>query len=122
MMMTEGVVLGHYISSTCIQVDPAKIEVILQIPVPKMQKEVHSFLGHVGYYRCFIENFSKIVAPLFNLLSKEEEFVWTDNCQSTVADLKQKVSQAPILRGPDLSVPFHISSDALDITIGAILG
>ena len=81
--------------------DPAKIEVILQIQVPKMQKEVGSVLGHVGYYRRFIENFSKIVTSLFNLLSKDAEFVWTDKCQSTFADLKQKVSQAPILRGPD---------------------
>ena len=75
MMMMEGVVLGHYISSTGIQVDLAKIEVILQIPVPKTQKEVRSFLGHAGYYRRFIENFSKIASPLFNLLSKEIEFV-----------------------------------------------
>ena len=71
MMIKEGVVLGNYISSIGIRVDPAKIEVILQITVPKMQKEVHSFLGHVGYYRRFIEFFSKIVAPLFTLLSKE---------------------------------------------------
>ena len=78
--MTEGVVLGHYIYSTGISVDLTKIEVILQIPVPKMQKEVRSFLGHVGYYRHFIENFSKIASPLFNLLSKEVEFVWTDKC------------------------------------------
>lgn len=55
--------------------DPVKIEVIMQIPVPKMQKEVLSFLGHAGYYQHFIENFSRIAAPLFNLLSKEAEFV-----------------------------------------------
>ena len=88
MMMMEGVVLGHYISSTRIQVDPTKIEVILQIPVPKTHKEVHSFLGHAGYYRHFIKNFSKIASRLFNLLLKEVEFVWTDKCQSTFADLK----------------------------------
>ena len=81
-----------------------------------------SFLGHVGYYRRFIENFSKISSPLFNLLSKEVEFVWTDKCQSTFPDLKHKVSQAPILRGPDWSVPFHISSNASDIAIGVVLG
>ena len=86
--MTEGVVLGHYISSIRIREDPAKIEVIMQIPVPKMQKEVHSFLGHPIYYRCFIENFSKIASPLFNLLSKQVEFVWTDKCQSAFTDLK----------------------------------
>jgi hypothetical protein len=122
MMMTEGVVLGNYISSTRIRVDPTKIEVILQILVPKTQKEVRSFLGHASYYQRFIENFSKIASPLFNLLSQEVEFVWTDKCQSTFIDLKQKVSQASILRGPDWSVPFHIYSYASDIAIGAILG
>jgi hypothetical protein len=103
-------------------VDPTKIEVILQIPFPKMQKEVRSFLGHVGYYQRFIKKNSKIAAPLFNLLSKDVEFVSTDKCQSAFANLKQKVSQAPILRGLDWSVPFHISSDASNIAIGAILG
>ena len=113
--------LGHYISSIGIQVGPTKIEVILQIPFPKTQKEVRSFLVHAGYYQHFIEFFSKITSPLFNLLSKESEFVWTDKCQYAFADLKQKVSQDLILRGPDWSVPFHISSDASDIAIGAIL-
>ena len=59
MMMTGGILLGHYIFANKIKVDPTKIEVILKIPTPKTQKEVCSFLGHVGYYRRFIENFSK---------------------------------------------------------------
>ena len=106
MRMMEGVVLGHYISSIGILVDPAKIEVIMQIQVPKTQKEVRSFLGHASYYHRFIENFFKIATPLFNLLSKDAKFVWTNKCQSTFADLKQKVSQAPILRGPDCQYHF----------------
>ena len=58
MMMQEGVVLGHYISSVGVKVDPSKIEVILNIPIPKMQTTVHIFLGHAGYYQHFIANFS----------------------------------------------------------------
>jgi hypothetical protein len=54
--MCEGVVLGHFISYAGIQVDPAKIQVVLDIPTPSTQKEVRSFLGHVGYYRRFIKN------------------------------------------------------------------
>ena len=54
-----------------------KIEVIVGIPSPKTQKEVRSFLGHAGYYRRFIENFTKIVAPMFKLLTKDAEFQWT---------------------------------------------
>ena len=122
MMMMEGVVFGNYISSTGIRVDLVKIEVILQIPIPKTQKEVRSFLGHASYYQRFIEFFFKIATPLFTLLLKEAEFVWTYQCQSTFTYLKQKVSQAPILRGPDWSVPFHIFSDVSDIAIGVVLG
>ena len=58
MMICEGVVLGHYISHVGIHLDPAKIKVIMNIPTPKGQREVRSFLGHAGYYRHFIENFS----------------------------------------------------------------
>ena len=58
-------VLGHFISDKGIQVDQAKIEIILNLPAPKTQREVRGFLGNAGYYRRFIEIFSKIVAPLF---------------------------------------------------------
>ena len=74
MLLTEGIVLGHHVSSQGIKVDPAKIEVIVGLPSPKNQKEVRIFLGHVGYYRRFIENFTKIVAPLFKMLMKDIEF------------------------------------------------
>jgi hypothetical protein len=70
MMMTEGIVLGHFISSQGIQVDPSKIQVIKNLPTPKTQTEVRSFLGHAGYYKRFIKNFSKIASPLFVLLMK----------------------------------------------------
>jgi hypothetical protein len=82
MLLTEGVVLGHHVSYEGIKVDPAKIEVIVRLPPPKTQKEVRSFLGHVGYYRRFIENFTKIVAPMFGLLIKDVDFVWTEQCQT----------------------------------------
>ena len=65
LMCKVGVVLGHLISNKGIQVDLAKIEIILHLPAPKTQREVRGFLGHVGYYRRFIEKFSKIAAPLF---------------------------------------------------------
>jgi hypothetical protein len=54
MMMSEGIVLGHFISSQGIQVDPSKIKVIKDLPTPKTQAEVRNFLGHAGYYRRFI--------------------------------------------------------------------
>jgi hypothetical protein len=122
MMMSEGIVLGHFISSQGIQVDPSKIQVIKNLPTPKTQTDVRSFLGHAGYYRRFIKNFSKIASPLFVLLMKNVEFKWTNQCEEAFKTLKHKVSTAPILRGPDWTLPFHISSDASDTAIGAVLG
>ena len=72
--------LGHFISVDGIQVDPSKIRVIKNIPTPGTQKEVHSFLGNVGYYRRFIENFSKLDSPLFSLLMKDVQFTWNEAC------------------------------------------
>jgi hypothetical protein len=69
MMMTKGVVLGHYISADGIRVYPAKIEVILNLPTPHTQTEVRSFPGASGCYRRFMPNFSKIVVPLHDLTS-----------------------------------------------------
>ena len=76
MLMIEGIVLGHHISATGIKVDPTKIEVITNLPPPQPQKDVRSFLGHAGYYRRFIENFTKIATPLFKLLTKDVNFYW----------------------------------------------
>jgi hypothetical protein len=122
MMMSEGVVLGHFISSQGIQVDPSKIQVIKDLHIRKTQKKVRSFLGHAGYYRRFINFFSKITSPLFVLLMKNVEFKWTNICQEAFNTLKHQLSTAPILRGLDWTLPFHISSDASDTAIGAILG
>ena len=80
------------------------------------------FLGHVGYHRCFIENFTKIVAPMSKLLVKYVEFQWTESCQNGFEILKAKLSVAPILRGLDWTLPFHISTDASDMAIGGVLG
>ena len=68
--MEEGVVLGHYLSSFGIQVDLAKIAMITTLPTPTKQKDVRSFLGHVGYYRRLIKDFSKLAGPLYNLRRK----------------------------------------------------
>jgi hypothetical protein len=122
MLLTEGIVLGHHLSAEGIKVDPAKIEVIVNLPSPKTQKDVRSFLGHAGYYRRFIENFTKVASPMFKLLTKDTEFCWDDNCQCAFEELKAKLSMAPVLRGPNWSLPFHISTDASDTALGGVLG
>jgi len=121
MMITEGVILGHYISAEGIQVDPAKIQILLLIPTPTTQTEVRSFLGFSGYYRRFIEHFSRKAAPLY-ALTGNTDFVWTEKCDNAFNDLKKLVATSPVLRGPNWNLPFQISSYASDITIGAVLG
>ena len=122
MMFTEGIVLGHHISGDGINVDRSKVEVISKFPIPNCQKDVRSFLGFTGYYRTFIENFTKIASPLFNLLTKDCEFKWDPDCQSAFETLKTRISEAPILRGKNWKFPFHISTDASYIALGAVFG
>ena len=80
MLIQEGVVLGHFILAIGIQVDLAKIEVILTLPIPTKPKDVRYFLVHASYYRCFIKDFNKIASPFYTLLAKEAEFIWTPKC------------------------------------------
>lgn len=88
MMMTKGVVLGNYLFAIGIKVDLVKNNVNLRISTPNMQKEVHKFLGKVGYNRIFIQICAKISFPLFSLLIKYKDFVWTKKCNKTFESLK----------------------------------
>lgn len=80
-MVTEGIVLDHIVSSKGIKVDRAKIDLIGNLPTPWCLKDVHSFLGHAGFYQWFIKNFSAIARPLCHLLSKDVSFEWTPACE-----------------------------------------
>ena len=86
-MVTKGVILGHLVSERGIQVDKAKVEVIERLPPPVNIKEVRNFLGHAGFYRRFIKDFSKIAKPLTQLLLKDTPFVFTDECLSAFEQL-----------------------------------
>ena len=79
-MVNQGIVLGHVISRKGIEVDKAKVELIFKLPPPTNVKTVRQFLGHVGFYRRFIKNFSKIAKPLYKLLEKDTKFAWDEAC------------------------------------------
>eukprot|EP00253_Pinus_taeda_P016982 PITA_16982 len=121
-LMTEGTVLGHTISRQGLQMDSSKIAIIKKVPPPQKVRDIRSFLGLAGYYRRFIKDFSKLASPLFGLLGKDVEFKWTDDCQRALNELKDKLVSAPILRGPNWALPFHIHTDASNKAIGAALG
>ena len=113
---------GHFISAIGIQVDSAKIEVIITLPIPTKPKNVRYFLCHASYYRHFIKYFSKIARPLYTLLRKEFEFIWTLKCNEAFLQLKKVLTMRPVLYKPEGSILFHIHSDALDYSIGDVLG
>ncbi|KAL4319623.1 hypothetical protein GQ457_18G014050 [Hibiscus cannabinus] len=120
-MVNEGTVLGHKISSKGIEVDKAKIEVIEKLPPPTNVKGIRSFLGHAGFYRRFIKDFSKISKPLCNLLQQNQPF-FDKECQSAFEKLKMKLISTPVVVQPDWSSPFELMCDASDHAIGAALG
>ena len=121
-MVREGIVLGHVVSKHGIEVDRAKIKVIEQLLPPVNIRGIHSFLGHVGFYRRFIKDFSHIARPLTNLLAKDVPFEFDDACLKSFNILKKALISAPIIQPPDWSLPFEIMCDASDYVVGVVLG
>nr|GFB68590.1 putative nucleotidyltransferase, ribonuclease H [Tanacetum cinerariifolium] len=121
-MVKEGIVLGHKISKKGITVDKAKIEVISKLPHPTTVKGIRSFLGHTGFYRRFIKDFSKISRPMTHLLEKNSPFIFSIECIQAFRTLKDKLTEAPILIAPNWDQPFELMCDASDYAVGAVLG
>ena len=80
-MVQQGIVLGHIISKKGIEVDKAKVELIVKLPFPTNVKGVRQFLGHAGFYKRFVKDFSKLARSLCELLVKDAKFIWDDRCQ-----------------------------------------
>nr|GEV15957.1 hypothetical protein [Tanacetum cinerariifolium] len=120
--LEEGIVLGHKIYKSGIEVDRAKVDVIAKLPHSTTVKGVRSFLGHAGFYRHFIQDFSKIARPMTHLLKKETPFIFSKECIDAFNTVKKKLTEAPILVVPDWNFPFELMWDASDYAIGAVLG
>nr|GEV89111.1 reverse transcriptase domain-containing protein [Tanacetum cinerariifolium] len=117
----EGIVLGLKIFKQWIEVDKAKVDVITKLPHPTTVKGIRSFLGHVGFYRRFIKDFSKIARPMTRLLEKDTIFHFSKEFVEAFQTLKRKLTEAPILIAPDWDMPFELMCDASDFAIGAVL-
>ncbi|WVZ83904.1 hypothetical protein U9M48_030999 [Paspalum notatum var. saurae] len=113
--------LGHIISKGGIAVDPHKISAITNWEVPQTPKEVHGFLGLAGYYRRFIENFSKTAKPMTSLLEKDAAFKWTADRQAAFDELKRRLTTAPVLTLPDQQKKFTVYCDASRDGLGCVL-
>ncbi|GJY05116.1 reverse transcriptase domain-containing protein [Tanacetum coccineum] len=121
-MVTEGIVLGHKVSSAELEADKAKINVISKLPPPTNVKAVRSFLGHAGFYRRFIKDFSKISRLMTELLEKDLVFDFNEECIKVFKMLKEKLINAPIMVLPNWSQPFELMCDVSDFAVGAVLG
>ncbi|XP_021730699.1 uncharacterized protein LOC110697623 [Chenopodium quinoa] len=121
-MVENGIVLGNKISQAGIEVDGAKVDVIEKLPPPTNVREVRSFLGHAGFYRRFIKDFSLIAKPLTSLLQQDKEFVFDEACHESFCRLKKALCTASIVQGPDWPLPFELMCDASDEAIGSVLG
>ncbi|XP_059431555.1 uncharacterized protein LOC132165068 [Corylus avellana] len=121
-MVEQGIVLGHVVSSRGIEVDKAKVDIIQSLPYPTSVREVRSFLGHAGFYRRFIKDFSKIALPLCKLLQKGIAFELDEACKKAFDKLKELLTSTPVIQPPDWNIPFEIMCDASDYAVGAVLG
>ncbi|GKC75636.1 reverse transcriptase domain-containing protein [Tanacetum coccineum] len=118
-MVKEGIVPGHKISKSGIEVDRAKVDVISKLPPSTTVKGIRSFLGYTGFYRIFIKDFSKIAWPMTHLLEKDTPFFFSSEFQSSFEILKKKLTEAPIFMSPDWDLPFELMCDASDYAVGA---
>jgi hypothetical protein len=113
--------LGHIITDGGIAVDPSKVRDAFNWSPPKNVPEIRSFLGLAGYYRRFIEGFSKIVKPLTTLLEKGKEFKWDEKCQASFEELKKRLTTGPVLIMPDIHKGFDVYCDASRQGLGFVL-
>nr|GEV41057.1 reverse transcriptase domain-containing protein [Tanacetum cinerariifolium] len=113
----EGIVLGHKISKNGIKVDKAKVDVIAKLPHPTTVKGIYSFLGHVGFYQRFIQDFSKMSWPMTRLLEKDNPFFLFNECVEAFQTLIKKLTEAQILVALDWELPFELMCDSSNFTI-----
>ncbi|GKA77729.1 putative reverse transcriptase domain-containing protein [Tanacetum coccineum] len=119
--LQEVYFLGHVVNEKGIHVDPAKVKAIKKWEVPRTPTKICQFLGLAGYYRSFIENFSKIAKPLMKLTQKTKEFVWEEEQEEAYQTLKNKLCDAPILSLPEGTENFMVYYDASHKGLGCVL-
>ena len=102
--------------------DQAKVSIIKTLLPLTTVKGIRKILGHAGFYRRFIRDFSKIARPLCRLLEKDAKFNFDESCQYSFEEIKSRLVEAPIMAKPDWIKEFEIMCDATDYAMGAVLG
>ena len=119
--LTEVRFLGHVVSASSVSVDPEKVEAMMSWERPKSAFEIRSFLGLAGYYRRFIEDFSRLATPMNKLTQKEVKFDWDDRCEEAFQELKRRLTTAPILIVLDRGQGYTVYCDASRAGLGCVL-
>ena len=119
--LTEVRFLGHVVSAFGVSVDPEKVEVVMNWERPKSVFEIHSFLGLARYYRRFIEDFSRLAAPMTRLTRKKVKFKWNDLCEKAFQELKMRLTTTPILIVPERGQRYTMYCDASKDGLGCVL-
>ena len=113
--------LGHVISDKGVIVDPEKVESVMSWKRPKNVFEIRSFLGLADYYHSFVEDFSRLAAPITKLAHKGVKFVWNDACEVAFQELKSRLTSAPILVVPERGIGYTIYCNASRDGLGCVL-
>jgi hypothetical protein len=113
--------LEHILTAKGVATDPEKVTAVANWKRPTCVTEIRSFLGLAGYYRRFIEGFSKIARPMTTLLQKDKKFEWTNACERSFCELKKILTTAPVLVLPDIHKDFIIYCDASRQGLGCVL-
>ena len=113
--------LGHVVSTSCVSVDPEKVEAVMSWDRPKSVFKIRSFLGLAGYYRRLIEDFSRLAAPMTRLTRKEVKYEWDDQYEKAFQELKRRLTSAPILIVPERGQRYTMYCDASKNRLGCVL-
>jgi len=119
--LEEGKLLGHIVSSAGVKIDPERVKEIQTLSVPRLKKDIQSFLGKINFVRSYIPNFAKLVKQITSMLKRVSEIKWTDGARRSFEAIKRAIMEAPTLISLDYSKEFHIFSFSFNDTLVAVL-
>jgi len=119
--LEEGKLLGHIVSAEGAKIDPARVQAIQTLSIPRSKRDIQSFLGKINFVRRFIPNFAELVKYITSMLKKGSEIKWTDGARSSFEAIRQAIMEAPTLISPDYTREFYIFSFSSYDTLAAVI-
>jgi hypothetical protein len=119
--LREGKLLGHIVFADGVKIDPARVEAIQKLSLPRSKKDIQSFLGTINFIRRFIANFADLTKYITCMLRKDSEIKWTEEARHSFESIKKAIMTAPVLISPNFDKDFYIFSFASNDTIAAVL-